>query len=634
MPRGFPPQPVYPVGIDSDYTLYTVYNTTETVLASDNQPWEEEIEVKPVPPGSLEVWADNGFANVEGELLYYDAVDKTDGRVSKLKRCARNLGGRPTRYNAAGTKIRSFVIAEHHNQVVGALLNVEEFVGINFDTRVETLDYRVRHLRDTPAIWDDFSCPDVTLNFDVVDDNPATGILASYTVEIAGSFNSYRLDFGDGEFTTSLHSGTHRYSPNAAIDPVVTVGNDKCQVVQTQIERTTLEEPAPSANPPPLSIPIPDFPAPPAVTVPAQGPIAPVIEFPPIVFPCVNLTPFPGINISIGPIDIQVPSVISFTPLNIPNVISFSPLTLPSLVTITPIDVPSVIEFGPSPAFSPIGFGPAPVISPIGFGPPPTISPIDIDIVVTIDGSGIPSCISMCSMPTMVGVDWGTPPTLNVAFVHQLGQQKASKYTPEDLRMMRELGDDYRDFFPDADAFRVEYSSIGVPSEIRILPPEFPQIRVSHDLPQEIKIVAGDFDLNGTIKIVQPDAPIPSEIHVVNKDVPRSIELVTTVPSVIRVEHDLPTRIVVEGLSRIPDTIRLDASDVPDQIRVVGIPETIRLVGPGEIRLTVDEDLEVPLVYRGPPIEVKLDVPKQWLDHDEGDGYPRVKIVPAPCPNR
>ena len=37
----FPPVPVYPKAIDSNYTLYLVYNTTETKLAADNSPWAQ-----------------------------------------------------------------------------------------------------------------------------------------------------------------------------------------------------------------------------------------------------------------------------------------------------------------------------------------------------------------------------------------------------------------------------------------------------------------------------------------------------------------------------------------------------------------------------------------------------------------
>jgi hypothetical protein len=55
MPRGFPPQPVFPQAIDSDYTLYVVYNTTESHISVDNEPWAEEIAIHPIPVGDPEV---------------------------------------------------------------------------------------------------------------------------------------------------------------------------------------------------------------------------------------------------------------------------------------------------------------------------------------------------------------------------------------------------------------------------------------------------------------------------------------------------------------------------------------------------------------------------------------------------
>ncbi|MFW1442926.1 hypothetical protein ACEV7Z_23325, partial [Vibrio parahaemolyticus] len=76
-----------------------------------------------------EIWADNGFATISGEMFYYDAVEKdADGYVKTLKRCVRNLGGVHTQANLAGTVVRGFVMAEHHNQLVDVTLKMEQFV--------------------------------------------------------------------------------------------------------------------------------------------------------------------------------------------------------------------------------------------------------------------------------------------------------------------------------------------------------------------------------------------------------------------------------------------------------------------------------------------------------------------------
>src|SRR5581483_1984071 len=124
MASGFPPVPVYPAGYDDDRTLYLVYNTSETVTTADNAPWSEEIPIKPVAFDADEIWATNGFANIDGELFYYDSVGfDNNGKINKLKRCARNLGGTHTHFNPQGSEVRGFVIAEHHNQIVEAILN-------------------------------------------------------------------------------------------------------------------------------------------------------------------------------------------------------------------------------------------------------------------------------------------------------------------------------------------------------------------------------------------------------------------------------------------------------------------------------------------------------------------------------
>ncbi len=335
MAVGFPPDPVYPFGIDTDETLYLVYNTTEAPLAADNQPWADEVVIVPVAADQAEIWADNGFANLDGELFYYDSVAKdSNGKVYKLKRCARNLGGRPTKLNKAGAYCRGFVISEHHNQLVDAVLRIEGFVGENFTAEQESLDWRIRNLRATPVIFDDFTCPDINFTFNVIEDDPASGIVAQYLLEIAGTFTQFRLDFGDGTFTTSQLSGTHRYAPNSSIDPIVTLSNDKCQIIQSPIERSNPVEPPPPTDRQRLSIPAPEITAPPnllavSLTVPNVQ-----VNFPNIQGPCLDIGP-------IGPIG----------PINIPSIItivapSFSPISLVA-PTFAPISI-----IGPT--FSPI----------------------------------------------------------------------------------------------------------------------------------------------------------------------------------------------------------------------------------------------------------------------------------------
>jgi hypothetical protein len=153
MAVGFPPQPVYPKALDSDRTLFLVHNTSESRLSVDNPAWAEEVQIYPVAAGEPEIWADNGFANIDGELFYYDDVEKnSNGKVYKLKGCARNLGGSQTKFCEAspppipgdpeeskrGIWVRGYVVAEHHNQIADAIIATETFI-LDVEDRIDRL---------------------------------------------------------------------------------------------------------------------------------------------------------------------------------------------------------------------------------------------------------------------------------------------------------------------------------------------------------------------------------------------------------------------------------------------------------------------------------------------------------------
>ena len=393
MTNFFPPKISYPRNYDDDRTLYLVFNTSETITTADNAPWSDEILINPVDSDKDEIWADNGFANIDGELFYYDTTDKDaiTGKIYKLKRCARNLGGTHTKHNLVGSEVRGYVVAEHQNQIVNAILNVEKFVGENFSTDQSTLDWRIRHLQQLPVIFDDFTCPDISFDFYIANDSPATGILAQYDIVIDGSFTSFKLDFGDGEFTTTATKGSHRYATSSTIDPVITVSNSKCTVVQTPIEREIATEPQSQTPITKFEILIPNIPNIPIFTIPNIPVASNIVQIPPIVFPCLDIGPIGPINIPsiinvIPPINIpsiilfdnlpDIPSIITFFDLpNIPTLITFGPVpNFPTLITFGPIpSFPTNIKFGPIPNFPTlITFGPIPSFpTNIKFGPIP-----------------------------------------------------------------------------------------------------------------------------------------------------------------------------------------------------------------------------------------------------------------------
>jgi hypothetical protein len=606
----FPPIPVYPQGYDSDYTLYLVYNTTETKLAADNAPWAQEIEIVPVAEDAVEIWADNGFGNIDGELFYYDTVDKDDnGKVRRLKRCARQIGDERTKFNKRGSWVRSYVVAEHHNQLADCIFKTQDFIGRNFDERPKTLDWRIRNLRELDIIFDDYSCPDVNFTFNVVENDPVTGILAEYVIEVSppGSVRNFRLDFGDGESTTSELEGQHRYAINARVDPVVVVSNDKCQIVQTPVERENPAEPAPVVTPgfdfPIVEVPdIPDF-----TFVPFEVP-EPDIVIPPLATPCgIALEPGTIPSVILGP-DFSIPSQVT--------IITTNPISLPSQVTVTG-SIPSIIILDP----------PVPPTIVIDPPIPPTIVIVPPDSNITLD-------FDLSEMPRME-VDWGTPPPMAVEMTFARQARSPQKFAA-DPTLMSEFGTEFADLFDVADTMKVEYEPVGIPSEITVLVPDMKDIRVDYgDLfDRRIMIDSTAVSLPPEI-LLRLEKDLPNSIKLDASEAPEEIDLVYrggSIPVDVRVavetEHVIPDRIVVEIPKPIPNEIVLKHN----------LPTTITLEGPASIPLIVPDDVFVPLkfpdkmpeielVYRGAPIEFKITMDE--IVDKTSDGKNCFRLVPC-----
>lgn len=764
MPVAFPPLSLYPLALDTNRTLYLVYNTTETITTTDNDAWSEEIAIKPVAADKLEIWADNGFATIEGELLYYDSVDKNaNGKVYKLKNCCRNIGGRATQFNAAGTWIRSFVIAEHHTQIVNAIINVETFVGENFSPDPVTLDWRIRHLFAEPLIFDDFSCPDVEFDFNIISTDANGSQTAQFAVIANGLTGSSEIQFGDGQSTTVL-SGTHVYSPNATIDPVLIVTNDNCQIVQTPLSRTEITQPTFEAPTPPFTVPIPIPPAIPPFNFPSQAIPTIDINIPPIIFPSIGLAP----SISIQIPSIQFPSFIINFAVNIPSLINFGPVNIPSVINFGPLNIPSVINFGPAPSFAPIGFGPIPSFPVIGFGPSPSFAPIEFGPVPTISfgplplisfaplplisfvgpvpsfppvtfgpvptfapidfaptpsfspigfgplppgfgpigfgplpvgfgpigfgplppnfgpiGFGpapaispvgfaptpsfgnvcfcpVPSFSPICfapvpsfpligfatfpsiapigfATPSFAPIDFGTPPLISVVW----GQPPSITCTCQvTCPTSSPIVGARPEVFPQPGGFtapdpgfeniELQYDMVGFPSEIKIVAPDIPPVELKHDIPEFISLLVPEFK---DIRIIGPEIPIPHEIKIIAPEIGTIISL--EMPSSIKLDFDsqsLPAAIPLV----FPDKMPIISFAIPENIKVVGIPEVIRIDHPvpSVIKMEIPEGLKVPLVFEGPPISaaVKID----WGFGDkvfEGEEeIQRFAIIPMPCP--
>lgn len=554
----FPPNPVYPKQIDSDATLFLVHNTTESYLAENNDPWSTEVQIIPVLADKDEIWPDNGFATIEGELFYYGETEKDfNGKVYKLKKCARNLSGSKTKFNPSGTWVRGFVVAEHHNQLVNAVLAVENFVGYNFDPRPETVDWRIRNLQGLATIADDYNCPDVNFTFNIVESDPQTGVLVSYLIEVQSNgtlpTSNFRLDFGDGTFTTTTLSGTHRYAIGANIDPILTISNNNCQYIQSPTNRQSSSI-ITEFTEVPFEIPLP-----PTAIIPPINQISlvcadPELQLPPLITPCASLSGIP--SVIVGP-DINIVSAVTITgpSFPIPSTISFinSPI------------IPEVIVFDNLPDF------------------PDTISIVgNIPSVIIIDNpsSAIAFSLNLDTLP-MLQVDYGVMPPMKLELV-------SSKPVSKSFTAKNEFGPQFSDIFEDNQT--IEYEPVSIPSLITIQPPTEEEMTFKFDT---VGLKSTFNEISDMIKDTTKNLT-ESFKEAIKEFKDQTIKLEQEKP----LKLDLNDTLKLEMPSEFPK-ILLDTNDI--SIPVTGIPDFIKLQFPEEMP-------KIPLVYEGNPIQTQVEV--------------------------
>ena len=664
MPARYPPQPIYPYALDTWYTLFQVSNTVETIISADNDAWSQEISIRPVTSDKEEIWAtitdnngtytltaQNGFATISGELLYYDSVGLTTdpgsitslSRVNTLKGCVRNLAGSSTQFNPRGTDIRSFVIAEHHNQIAQAIIQIEKYINI-------------LNLPSVPTCPEDNNCPQVNFNYTTTATTTNTDCASTqidYNLSIQGNVDNFSLDFGDGTSTTNATSGTHTYASGATINPVVVVGNANCQTV---VGSSSL--PAPT-TPGTFEIPviignIPD------ISIPSITISPPDISIPPLVLPYISMSP-----ISIGPIsigdnnNISIPSTISIIAPTIPNISIAVPSAFPEISIATPsfpievsigsISIPGSISITGMPSTISIGGSGVPSVISLDQNIPSSISiigccPSYISMIGCcpsyISMIGAPSTISLVGLSNPVlsviglsnisvvvpsfpeiSVAWGSPPTLscNVSVTCPGGSPSM---------LLRSMVDDEWDDLG-LPNLAVNYDVGGIPSQIEVGVPVFPKIEIDAsslpsriilealNMPEKI-IVEGMKEMVSEIKILVPsELPVfkidagglPKSIPIDWGTVPAKIDLnVVNMPSVISVEHTIPSTISVEGMV--------------DTITVQGIPDFL------PIKWNDPEDK----ILRVEPIDIKVsvDLGKLITDGtDDGEGQPCFRLVPC-----
>jgi hypothetical protein len=230
------PQVVYPKFLDTDYTLYRVTNTAETILSQNFEAWAKNIFIVPVPSWQQEIWADNGFVTINGELIYYDAVtkDNNSGKVTVLRNCIRNVDGKKPKFAAAGNFVRGFVVAQHHNQLARTIANIENFLGTRNTTDKNSISWKLNYLNSQNYAGDDALCPQIIFTYTILPpEKDATCVTIAYNATIQGNYTNFAIYFGDGTSTNLSLSGTHTYTMNETIDPYIEVTGFTCDCIIT-----------------------------------------------------------------------------------------------------------------------------------------------------------------------------------------------------------------------------------------------------------------------------------------------------------------------------------------------------------------------------------------------------------------
>ena len=111
---------VFPEAIDSRASLYDAKNNADTVLSHGLS-----FNSKFVLVADTSGFPDKGLLRVGEELIYYD--EKGTGVFKDL---IRGFAGSVQNVWSRGTKISNSVMAEHHNALKDATINIEAFFGI------------------------------------------------------------------------------------------------------------------------------------------------------------------------------------------------------------------------------------------------------------------------------------------------------------------------------------------------------------------------------------------------------------------------------------------------------------------------------------------------------------------------
>ncbi len=657
MPKAIP-KPVYPLALDSDYTLFASRNSSQSSLTKDVSESDDSIHISPQSANAAELWPDNGFITIKDELIYYDSVGRdVNGKVNEFKDCIRGVEGTPAAYRE-GTVISSNVIAQTHNQLVDVVIAIEDAIGDIGDmlkvgpqlksqqrirknlsfTKPQTLladvdmaftsslHQSITNILSCSAVSNE-DCPDVEFDFNVNDQN-----IAEFCIRIFGNYNSFEVDFGDGITETNQLQGVHQYTSSGPFNPTVTVNGNNCCIVQSPTPPNEFCTDGPNVPTPsvPFYITIPELPEFPSFVQPKQICPGPLMNFPPIIFPegnCAASTSVipsfqcPSVIVSIVEISCG-PSIISvISPCQPSITVLLEGFSIPSVITLAGCCIPSFISFDcisfcQLPSFDCISFCQPPSFDCISFCHPPSFDCISFCQPPSFD------CVSFCHPPTFDCISFCHPPTFDcISFCHPPSFDCISFCTPPQFLPIS---------FTTPPVISVDWGhppivsvQIICPASTTPTPPvamapfgfgpmaetqeqdTIPVTAADIGIPDEIRLIVPR--IPEEIKILGPSQPIPTEITI-KGDIPRSIEVKHNFPDKIFVDgSSIPRSILVEPAPNFPSVLRLEVTGMPQTLQVTGIPQSIKIEEdiPRTIQLLMPENPVVLMSYVGLPVELK-----------------------------
>ncbi len=178
---------IFPGGIDTKETLFEAKNNAETVLTKTLSASADFFTVE-----DTSGFPDKGLIRIGEELIYYD--EKGTGIFQSLKRSF--AGSRLGRWRV-GTKVSHAVMAEPHNAVKDALLNIQEFLGLSVNPDADSFNGKLI------AFEKRFLAPKALFRgFPKIGESPLIVSFNNFSVDTNGS--KFLWDFGDGSTSTEV----------------------------------------------------------------------------------------------------------------------------------------------------------------------------------------------------------------------------------------------------------------------------------------------------------------------------------------------------------------------------------------------------------------------------------------------